>query len=127
MENLFSINPKNIDTISIYPTHVKTYSKKELYIELCCKYNYNDIDIENGIFKDISFYLDDLKNKMVILNYCIDDKKYILNYNPFVIIVHKRNNVMCENEIYFNTYEAALREFNTINEKYDFLELVNNY
>lgn len=127
MENLFSINPRNIDNISIYPTHVKTYSKTELYDELYMKYNYIDIEIENGIFKDISFYLDDLKNKMVIYCYCIDDKKYILNYNPFVIIVHKRNNVMCENEIYFNTYEAALRYFNTINEKNNFLELVNNY
>lgn len=120
ISNGFSINAKNIDNVSIYKSYSKSYlDKHELRSDL---YKYIDV-IEKS--KDIRIYLDELKIKMIISNYnneYNEYNEYTLNYNSFIIITY---NKYCSQKIYFECDDDALKYFNTINNKYNLLEIIN--
>lgn len=125
-ETNFTINPININNITIYDEYEEMYQK----IDFSYKYI-----LLNGNQKNPKLTLDELlnfmqdgKNKGIISNYSGEAKSYdirssyIIYYNSFITIKY---NGCCEKNIYFTKYNEALEYFNKLNEKLGFINFLN--
>lgn len=125
-ETNFTINPININNITIYDEYEEMYQK----IDFSNKYILLNDNQKNPklTLDELLNFMRDGKNKGIIKSYSGEAKSYdirstyIIYYYSFITIKY---NDCCEKKIYFDNYKNALEYFDELNEKLGFINFLN--